>query len=223
MCGRYASTLPPAFMRQLFKTENPLINFRPRYNAAPSQELPVVRLNRKTGKRHLDLLKWGLVPHGERDPRMARRPINARCETVDRLPSFAGAFAKRRCLVPANLFFEWKGERRPKQPYAIGMKDGGPFAFAGIWESWGNPDNLLRTFAILTTTPNEICAPIHDRMPVIVGPDDYAAWLGEADADRLRAIMRPNPADLMKAWPVSTRVNGVRDDDAGLIEPVQIT
>ena len=224
MCGRYASNLPPEFMRQLFETENPLIDFKPIYNAAPSLMLPVVRYNPETGQRHLDLLRWGLVPPWAKDVNVGYKMINARCETVAEKAAFKDPFVKRRCLVPATVFYEWRPAGKRKQPYAIGLKSGEPIAFAGLWERCRLPSGeIVRSFTIVVGEPNELVAPIHDRMPVIVHPRDWPAWLGEesADIDRLRAIMQPYPANERKAWPVSTRVSSPENDDAALIEPIE--
>ena len=195
---------------------------RPNYNAAPSQLLPVIRQYPETGKRTIDCLSWGLIPHWTTDPNPKVRPINARAERVATHPLFKDAYAKRRCLVPMNGFYEWKAEagKKRKQPYFISMKDQSQFCVAGIWENWKHPmtGEWIRTYAIITTEPNALCATVHDRMPVILDPDDYSRWLGsEADP---RDLLRPYPAEKMQAWPVSTRVNSPSHNDASLLEPI---
>jgi putative SOS response-associated peptidase YedK len=149
-------------------------NYPARWNAAPSQELLVIRRNHQTGDVSLDPLRWGLIPYWCSDPKGGRKPINAKCETVRELPTFRDAYRRRRCLVPVDGFFEWKAIKRQKakQPYAIAMKDGAPFGIAGIWENWKEPASgeWIRTFAIVTTDANELIADIHDRMPVILAP-----------------------------------------------------
>ena len=222
MCGRYASKLPPEYMRELFQTEPPLIDFKPVYNAAPSLMLPVVRYNPETKTRHLDLLRWGLVPRWAKDINVGYKMINARCETVAEKAAFKDAFIKRRCLVPASAFYEWKPVGKRKQPYAIALKSGEPLAFAGLWEACRLGSEIIRSFTIVVTGANDLVAPIHDRMPVIVPPRDWPAWLGEnpADHSRLQAIMGPYPAEEMTAWPVSARVSSPKNDDPGLLEPL---
>jgi putative SOS response-associated peptidase YedK len=199
-------------------------NYPPRSNAAPSQELLVIRRNHKTGEVSLDPLRWGLIPNWCNDPAGGRKPINTKCETVRDLPSFRDAYRTRRCIVPVEGFFEWKAIKgqKAKQPYAIAMKDGAPFGIAGIWENWKEPasDEWIRTFAIITTDANELVNEIHDRMPVILAPSDYARWLGEEPDPQ--SLMRQFPADLMLMWPISTRVNKPENDDPSIIEPIEL-
>ena len=203
-----------------FKVSGTAPNLPPHYNAAPGQELPVIRLHRETGERVLGTLRWGLIPYWSKDPKIGWKCINARGETVKTAPAFRSAYKSRRCLVPANAFYEWKANGKQKQPYAIAMRDRGPFAFAGLWENWKDPsDQWLRTFTILTTKPNELVAPIHDRMPVILAPADYDRWLG--DEPDPADLIRPYSADQMVSWPVSTRVNKPENDDAAILERVQ--
>ena len=184
MCGRYASFLPAEAVARFFRTVNPLPNLPPSWNVVPTQAAMVVRRHPETGERHLNLLKWGLVPSFVKDIKQARRPINARAETVATSGMFRTAFAKRRCLVPAGAFYEWRPEPTGKQPYAIARTDGDPLAFAGLWEAWRYPDGeILRTFTIVTTTANQTMAELHERMPVILEPSDWPVWLGEAEGD----------------------------------------
>jgi putative SOS response-associated peptidase YedK len=200
-------------------------NFPPRWNGAPSQELLVIRRNHKTDAVSLDALRWGLIPNWCSDPKGGHKPINAKCETVRDLPTFHEAYRRRRCIVPVDGFFEWKAIKgqKAKQLYAIAMKDGAPFGIAGLWENWKEPASgeWIRTFAIITTDANELVADIHDRMPVILAPLDYTRWLGEEPDSR--EVMRPFPADLMRMWPISTRVNKPENDDAAIVEPIELT
>jgi putative SOS response-associated peptidase YedK len=222
MCGRVIQSSSPlrlAIVEGLDVSDSRMANVRPRYNAAPSQELLVIRQNHKTGERSLDLLKWGLIPHPCQDPKGGRKPINAKAESVARLPMFREAYALRRCIVPVDGFFEWraiKGAR--KQPYAIAMKDGLPFGLAGLWENWKNPNTCEweRTFAVITVPSNELVAQIHDRMPAILEPRSYERWLSlEPDPHDLLISYR---SELMTMWPISTRVNKPENDDPSLLE-----
>ena len=221
MCGRFASTTPPASVATLFKTVGPVPNAAPSWNIAPSQPAMVVRRHPETGERHLDLLTWGLVPHWTKELAKARKPINARAETVATSPMFREAFHRGRCIVPADAFYEWQAqEAGPKQPYAIARRDGELLAFAGLWEGWRGPaGEILRTFTIIVTAANEDLAPIHDRMPVILEQRDWPAWLGEQEADPTE-LLRPAEAGTVRIWPVSTRVNKPANNDAALLEPV---
>ena len=161
-----------------------------------------------------------LIPHWCKDEDGGRKPINAKAETVAQLPSFRDAYRHRRCLVPIDNFFEWKAVKgRPKQPYAIGMKSGEPFALAGIWENWKRPETeeWLRTFAIITTNSNELVSAIHDRMPVIIAPEDYTRWLSPLEPDP-RDLLVPYAAEPMTMWPISTRVNKPDNDDASILD-----
>ena len=194
----------------------------PRYNAAPSQELLIIRENHKTGERSLDLIKWGLIPYRCKDPKGGRKPINAKAETISKLPMFRDAYARRRCIVPVDGFFEWQTIKgAAKQPYAIAMKDGSPFGLAGIWENWLNPNTgeWDRTFAIITVPSNHLVDQIHDRMPAILRPTTYERWLGpEPDPPDL---LISYPSEPMTMWPISTRVNSPANDDAAILEPVE--
>lgn len=223
MCGRIIQAAGPlryGLVDGLGIDEARIGNLPRRYNGAPGQDLLVIRENHATGERSLDPLRWGLVPRFTREARPQRRPINARAETVARLSLFADAYRRRRCIVPVDGFFEWKAVLRGKQPYAIAMRDRSPFGLGGIWENWRHPETgeWLRTFAIITVPANALVADIHDRMPLILAREDFGRWLGtEPDP---RDLMRPYPAEPMMCWPVSTRVNAVREDDAELLTPV---
>lgn len=225
MCGRYRLHSAPGVLADWSETRLvPLPNVPPRWNIAPTQQSLVIRRHPETGERHLDPLRWGLVPHWAKDTSGAARLINARSETVATTPSCRDAFRKRRCLVPADGFYEWRavaGASR-KQPYAIARPSGEPMAFAGLWEGWRDPASgeVLRTFTILTTDANRYLAPLHHRMPVILSRDAWRPWLGDdaATPEDLLALLRPSPEDALIAWPIAPRVGNVREDDAGLIE-----
>jgi len=197
-------------------------NYPPRCNAAPSQDLLVIRRNHETRVVSLDPLRWGLIPYWCKDPKGGRKPINAKCETVSNLPTFRDAYRRRRCIVPVDGFFEWKAIKgqKAKQPYAIAMKNGSPFGLGGLWESWKDPTTgeWVRTFAIITTDANELVADIHDRMPLILAQADYARWLSD-EADP-RELMKPFPAEPMRMWPISTRVNKPENDEASILDPI---
>ncbi|MGA8197672.1 MAG: SOS response-associated peptidase [Acetobacteraceae bacterium] len=219
MCGRYASFLPAEALRALFQTVNPTPNWGPTWNMAPTRDAPVVRLHPETRARHLDLLRWGLVPHWAKDPKSVRQPINARAETVATAPMFRDALARRRCLVPADVFYEWQAKDGAKQPYAIARADGQPMVFAGLWEGWRGADGtVLRSFTIVTTNANPVLRPIHERMPVILEQPDWPTWLGEAEGDA-PALLRPSGAEL-RVWRIGTAVNNVRNDSAALLAAV---
>ena len=222
MCGRYASVLPPELIARMFGAVNAVPNVAPTWNIAPSQPAMVIRRHPKTGDRHLDLLRWGLVPHFTKRPKTARKPINARAETVASSSMFQGAFARRRALVPATAFYEWRtdAEAGGKQPYAIARTDGQPMAFAGLWEIWRPPNGeKLRTFAIITTDANATMRQLHDRMPVILEPDDWPVWLGEVPSDRT-ALLRPAAEGVLRLWPVSRAVNSVRNNTPDLLDRI---
>src|SRR5947208_6693867 len=225
MCGRTVQKTPLGEIRVLFETVNPIPNAAPNYNAAPTDTLPVVRLDRD-GRRSLDLLRWGLIPWWAKDIKMGARCINAMAETVATKPAFRDAFTRgQRCLVPVDAFYEWKKTAAGKQPYAIVAADGLPLAMAGLWERWKDraSGDVVQTFTIITTVPNELCGAIHDRMPAILRPEKWTAWFGEreADGDELRwMILRPYPADRMRAYPVGQRVGNVRNNNAGLLDEV---
>jgi putative SOS response-associated peptidase YedK len=221
MCGRFAAQLPPEFIRRLFATVGELPNLGPNWNVAPTQGAMVVRRHPESGERRLDVLRWGLVPHFTKDIQTSKiRPINARSETAGRSGMFRGALAARRCLIPADAFFEWKTVHDGKQPYAIARRDRAPIAFAGLWEGWKSLDGeTLRTFTILTTGANDDMAMLHSRMPVILEQQDWATWLGEDAGDHL-ALMRPAGAGVVRVWPVGRAVNSVRNNGAELLVPI---
>ena len=221
MCGRFSLTADPNQLRQEFAWLNIPVDTAPRYNVAPSQPVAVVP---NDGLNRLDHYVWGLIPSWSKDPSIGNRMINARSETVAEKPSFRSAFRRRRCLIPADGFYEWQknpGEKR-KTPMYIRLKSGKPFFFAGLWESWDSPDgsNIL-SCTILTTTPNEMMEPIHNRMPVILPPEAYQPWLatGEQRPADLQGFLKPFPSELMTAYPVSTLVNNPANELAACITP----
>jgi putative SOS response-associated peptidase YedK len=186
---------------------------------APTQDAMVVRHHPETGERHLDLLKWGLLPYFTKDPVHARRPINARAETIQTSGMFRSAFAKRRCLVPADAFYEWKPVQGGKQPYAIARQDGQPMAFAGLWEGFRWPDGtVLRTFTRITTEANAMMAELHGRMPDILESEDWPTWLGEVEGEPA-TLSKPAGDDVLKVWPVCEQVNSP-SNGAELLEAV---
>jgi len=220
MCGRYALTLPPDAVKRLFGyPETP--NFPPRWNIAPTQPIPIVRGGRDGA--HFLLVRWGLIPAWVKDPRDFTLLINARAETAAGKPAFRGAMKYRRCLVPASGFYEWRRDGKDKRPFLIRPRDGGVVAFAGLWETYlGADGGEIDTAAILTTAANRLMAPIHDRMPAVIPPSEFARWLdadGSKPAD-VADLLRPAPDDLFEAVPISTRVNAVRNDDAAVQEPL---
>lgn len=226
MCGRITQKSPPdqlGLTITLGTPDDPRIKTpQPRYNGAPSQELLVIRRHPRTGEHRLGYLRWGLIPNWTTEPSPKLRPINATAERVALAPMFRDAYAKRRCIVPADNFFEWKAVKgaKAKQPFAIGMKNGTPSGLAGIWESWKHPETgeIVRTFCIITCPANELVAGIHDRMPVILPAEAYGRWLANIEPDP-RDLLVPYPAELMTMWPVSARVNNPANDDAAILQP----
>jgi putative SOS response-associated peptidase YedK len=218
MCGRYASFLPAEALARLFATVNPLPNLEPTWNMAPTRDAPVIRLSEE-GERHLDALKWGLVPYFTKDLKKARKPINARSETIAKSGMFREAFARRRCLVPAPVYYEWRDDPEGKTPFAVARVDGDPVAFAGIWETWRSPEGeRLQTFATITTDASKLLVGIQDRMPVIVEREDWPLWLGEV-AGNVAALLKPSAEDVLHFWPVDKKVGNVRIDGPELIGP----
>jgi putative SOS response-associated peptidase YedK len=218
MCGRYAFLNPPAEVAAHFGLAE-WTDFGPRYNIPPRTDIPVIRLFPE-GRRVLHLLRWGLIPHWARDPSIGAKLNNARAEGVREKPSFRDAFRRRRCLIPASGFYEWHAEGRVKQPWYFSLKSGEPLAMGGLWESWRAPNGqVVRTCAIITSGPNELMAPVHDRMPVIIDPTHWQDWLA-APPDAVEALLAPPPAAPMQAWKVDRRVSRAAEDDADLIAPL---
>lgn len=222
MCGRFVSILPPDSIARLFGTTGTVPAGAPSWNVAPGQQVLVVRRDPATGARRLDRLSWGLVPHWTKDLSEARKPVNARAETVTTIPMFRDAFLHRRCLVPVEAFYEWQPqEKAAKQPYAVARVDGDPFALAAIWEAWRGADGtLVESFALVVTDANDDLLPIHPRMPVIVEPEDWPLWLGEVPGDA-RHLLTPAATGTLRCWPVGLRVNHAGNDDAHLLDPVE--
>jgi putative SOS response-associated peptidase YedK len=226
MCGRYLLKAPAEALRRAFGfVEQP--NLMPRYNIAPTQDAPVIRERREPkGERTLQMLRWGLIPWFAEDMKGGAKLINARGESIATKSSFREAFAKRRCLIPADGFYEWRLEGKVKQTYLIQRRDREPFAFAGLWERWipkTQPPEppYIDSYTIVTTTANALLQPLHERMPVILAPEDWGRWLDRgASAADLEALLKPAPEDVLVYVPVGTRVNAAAPDDPGLIEPV---
>ncbi|MGE0566098.1 MAG: SOS response-associated peptidase [Pseudolabrys sp.] len=219
MCGRYSVTTAPDAMRRLFRYGE-LPNFPPRYNVAPTQPIAVVRL--VDGERHFVLMRWGLWPSWVKDPKTFALLINARGETAAEKPAFRAAMKRRRCLIPADGFYEWQRDGARKRPFYIRQRSQEPFAFAGLWETWTGPNGEeLDTAAIVTIGANATLKPIHDRMPVIVPPDAFDLWLDpNADAKLVQTLIVPAPDDLLEAYESSTAVNRTANDGPQLLLPV---
>ncbi len=223
MCGRFTLSAPAAILAELFHlVESPA--WAPRYNIAPTQPAPtVVRLSNQE-HRQFRLLQWGLIPSWAKDPGVGAEMINARAETAATKPAFRAAFRKRRCLVLADGFYEWQRQGRRKQPHYIQLRDGRPFAFAGLWEHWEGPDGVrIDSCTLLTTEPNDLIRQLHNRMPMILEPKDYEIWLDPdlQKADLLQPLLRPYPNEEMVAYPVSTRVNSPANDNPDCTTPLR--
>ncbi|MGA7106078.1 MAG: SOS response-associated peptidase [Candidatus Deferrimicrobiaceae bacterium] len=223
MCGRFTLFDSADSVAERFGLpDTPSLS--PRYNIAPSQTVVAVRIPPGGGARELVALRWGLVPSWAKDPAIGNRMINARVETVADKPAFRSAIRRRRCLVPADGFYEWKRVNGRKQPYFIGMRDRKIFGFGGIWESWeGGGGEAVLSCALLTTGPNDLLRPIHDRMPVILSPREYDLWLSPQvqDPEALAPLFRPYPPEEMTVFPVGTAVNNPETDTPALIEPLR--
>jgi putative SOS response-associated peptidase YedK len=236
MCGRYTSSSTVADLASVFEVEEVRAEeLPPRYNVAPSTPVYAVALSGKDQDkgphRTLGTFRWGLVPSWAKDPSVGNRMINARAEGIAKKPSYRNALARRRCLIPADAFYEWqkriKGDGKPagKLPYAVRRRDGRPMALAGIWEVWRGKDEPdaepLRTCAIVTTEANELMAPIHDRMPVVLEPEDWDKWLDPAtDLSVVEGLLKPAADGVLEAFPVSSRVNNVKNDGPELLDPL---
>ncbi len=223
MCGRYTITSAPEAIRALFRYEEQP-NFPPRYNVAPTQPIPIVRLHE--GKRQFALVRWGLLPSWVKDPKTFTLLINARGESVIDKPAFRAAMKRRRCLIPADGFYEWKAVGGRKQPYYVRQTSGAPMAFAGLWECWTGPNGEeMETAAIVTTDANRLLTPIHARMPVIVQPEAFDLWLNYADVDATTAaaLIAPAPDNLLESYEVSTAVNRTANDNPKLVERLAAT
>ncbi len=222
MCGRFARRSTQEVLSDWFGVElEDMPWFGPSFNIAPQSTQPVVRVNADTGKPEFALMRWGLVPYWAKDAKIGYSTINARAEEAASKPLYREALKRRRCLIPADAFYEWqKGNARTRRPFAFAMQNGGPYAFAGLWERWKPRDGEpLETFTILTTDPNELAERVHNRMPVILERSDYARWIEPGEPERPPVdLLRPYPAEKMRSWPVDERVGNVRNDDADLLK-----
>lgn len=218
MCGRYTITTDAATLAQRFAARLPAQMPEPRFNAAPTQPLPVVLY---TEDRHIELLRWGLVPHWADDPSIGNKLINARAETIAQKPSYREAFRQRRCLVLADGYYEWQKTAAGKIPMRFLLNDELPFAFAGLWETWRDGEDRIQSFTIITTSANEITAPIHHRMPAILRPEYEAAWLDpNTDPVDLHTMLLPYPDDAMQVYAVSKSINSPANEGPSLIAPL---
>ena len=221
MCARITLTTTSAEIADLFGLGHDLA-LQPRFNMAPSQPIPVLR-NNPRGGRELVMMRWGLIPYWNSDPKHAGF-VNARAETAPEKPAFRDAFRLRRGIVPVDGFYEWRQRGKVKQPFLFRKAGGGLLALAAVWDRWVTPGGGIDTVAVLTTPANDLIRPLHDRMPAILPPDRFEAWLDprEQRPDRLLALLRPYPAELMESWAVSDRVNSASVDEPGLAEPVTL-
>jgi putative SOS response-associated peptidase YedK len=225
MCGRYRLSRRKQIIEQYFDSTPWEEDWYPRYNIAPTQLIPVVRLNPKEPSRGLSLMRWGLVPHWAKDPSIATSTINAKSETAATKPAFRDPLKFRRCLIPADGFYEWRRTAKLKQPFCFEVDDGELFAFAGIWDGWKNAEGQwIKTCSILTTNPNALTSTVHDRMPVILDPGNYDLWLdpGMQDVNAISQLLKPYDARLMRCYPVSTRVNSGANDDEDCSRAVEL-
>ncbi|WP_347259116.1 SOS response-associated peptidase [Methylocaldum sp.] len=222
MCGRFAQYTDPRRLARRFEileTEIRVFDARPRYNVAPTQPVLAVRLDDE-GERELVALTWGLLPFWAKESKLPYSTLNARAETVAEKPAYRQPFRKRRCLIPTDLFFEWRAEGTGKQPFAIGLQSGEPFALAGLWDRWDGEGQRIESCTIIVTVANPLMATIHDRMPVILPPSTYDVWLDpKTPLETAKALLQPYAAEPMRLYPVSRRVNSPRNDDPSLVEP----
>jgi putative SOS response-associated peptidase YedK len=224
MCGRYRLSRRSQLVEEYFDSVGD-DDWTPRYNIAPTQPVPIIRQNPKEPRRELSLVRWGLIPWWAKDSSGAAGMINARSETAASKPAFRDALKLRRCLIPADGFYEWKKNGKEKQPYCFEVNEGQLFAFAGIWEAWKDSSRkTIETCSILTTTPNAVTSTVHDRMPVILEPDNYDLWLdpGMTKLDAVTDMLKPFDARLMRSFPVSTRVNHAANDDVECSTPIEV-
>ena len=220
MCGRYRLARKKEILAETFDVDDD-VEWSPRYNVAPGQNVPVVRQDAARPLRSISLVRWGLIPFWAKDAKAGYKMINARAKTVASTPAFRDPFRSRRCLIPADAFYEWTKEGNQTSPFCFSMADDSIFAFAGIWDRWRNSDTeWVETCSIITTSANALLSGIHDRMPVVVKPESYDLWLdpGFKRADALHDLLKPFPADAMRYHRVSTRVNSVKNDDPACAE-----
>jgi putative SOS response-associated peptidase YedK len=225
MCGRYRLSRRKQIIEEHFGATSGEEDWSPRYNIAPTQPVPIIRQNPKEPVRQISLVRWGLIPSWAKDMSGSASMINARSETAAAKPAFRDALKSRRCLVPADAFYEWQRTGTTKQPFCFEVRDGQLFAFAGLWERWKDPSGTwIKSCSILTTTANAVTSTVHDRMPVILDPSNYDLWLdpGMTNVDAACDPLKPYDAGLMRSYPVSARVNSVANDDAECSAPVEV-
>jgi len=225
MCGRYRLSRRKQLVEEYFDSTPWDEEWTPRYNIAPTQPVPVIRQNPKEPVRDLSLMRWGLISSWAKDSSGAAKMINARSETAATKPAFRDALKSRRCLIPADGFYEWMRTGKTKQPYCFEVSEGKLFAIAGLWDRWKDPSGgWVKTCSVLTTTPNAVTSAVHDRMPVILDPDSYDLGLdhGMTNVAAASDLLRPYDARLMRCYPVSTRINDVAHDDEGCSAPAEL-
>ena len=223
MCGRFTITLEMDIWQAAFDLQDIHVDWKSRYNVAPTQMIPVVK---DADQRKVEWMRWGLIPYWAKDESIGNRLINARSETIKEKPSFRNAFQRRRCLILADGFFEWQhnaNPKAPKVPYYFHLRNHKPFFFAGLWESWRPAKEMeeVHSCTIITTTPNELVGQMHNRMPVILDETTCWAWLQEQSTNSLLNLLKPYPAERMQAYPVSTAINNPANDQAQIIQPLQ--
>jgi putative SOS response-associated peptidase YedK len=224
MCGRYRLSRRKQIIEEHFDAADWRDDWNPRYNIAPTQPVPVIRQNPKEPIREISQMRWGLIPHWAKDPSGAAGMINARAETVIEKPAFRDPFKFRRCLIPADGFYEWKKTGTSKQPFCFEVNDGKLFAFAALWDGWKDSSGQwVKTCSILTTMPNAVTSTVHERMPVILDPNSYDLWLDPAmqNVAAISELLKPFDAQLMRCYPVSNRINHVVNDDDECSRPVE--
>lgn len=224
MCGRYRLSRRKQIIEEHFDTADWQDDWNPRYNVAPTQPIPVIRLHPEEPVRQISSMRWGLIPNWARDASRAVSMINARSETASTKPAFRDPLKFRRCLIPADGFYEWKRTGTSKQPFCFEVNNGELFAFAGLWDGWKNPEGQwVKTCTILTTMPNAVTSAVHDRMPVILPKDHHDAWLdpGMNNVQVVSELLKPYDSRLMQCYPVGTRINHVTNDDEECSRPVE--
>jgi putative SOS response-associated peptidase YedK len=225
MCGRYRLSRREQLIQEYFDTAEE-VDWEPRYNIAPSQMVPIIRQDGAKPERHFSLARWGLIPYWAKDASVGYKMINARAETAAEKPAFKKSLQFRRCLIPADGFYEWPRRVKAKQAFHFALRDDSLFAFAGLWDRWRTSDGTtLETCTILTTTPNKLLADVHDRMPVILPPASYDLWLdpGFRDLAATSEMLQPYDARQMQRYPVSPRVNNVANDDLQCSQPIEVS